>query len=117
MKFCIKDFERKNRGIEIEPSNRKSHLKLYKEIMKMKSIISGSAKHETTIFIDSFAEGIDYHIKITNSRFEMIIYDICKLITKWIENSLQEISALHKNVSVEEVSTFLSFLLRYARCI
>ena len=87
LKFCIKNFESRNRGMYIEPENRKSRLKLLREITRIKHTLSSGA-NQVMFDIESFYEGIDYHFKLSKAKFEMIIYDIIKQIPIFIQNEI-----------------------------
>lgn len=70
VKFCLKEFSRKNRGINIKElvTNKKVLQKLKMECEKTKTILS--SLKETYITVESLYQGIDFHMKISRVKFE-----------------------------------------------
>jgi len=97
LKWLIKDFQNRNRGCYIEIEDSKSRLKLFKELTRIKGVLS-AGKHSARFDIESLYEGIDYHFELSKAKFESIIYDVLSAIPKWIESTIKT-----QNINLQDV--------------
>ena len=97
LKWLIKDFQNRNRGCYIEMEDSKSRLKLFKELTRIKSVLSAGS-NSVRFDIESLYEGIDYHFELSRAKFESIIYDVLSAIPKWIESTIKS-----QNIDLQDI--------------
>jgi heat shock protein 1/8 len=87
LEFCIQDFKRKNRGVDIS-SNARSVKRLKIQCEKTKRSLSSSSI--ATIEVDSLFDGIDYNTSISRARFEELCQDHFNKMFKYAEQCLRD---------------------------
>ncbi len=97
MNYCIQEFKN-NTGIDIE-KNEKAKRRLKKECEKAKIFLS-SAK-ETTIELDSLAEGEDLNLEITRALFESKIKKYLDQCIQCVNEALKD--AKFKKSQIDEI--------------
>jgi len=88
IKWLVRDFQTRNRGCFIEMEDSKSRLKLFKELTRIKGVLSAGS-NSVRFDIESLSEGIDYHFELSRAKFESIIYDEMRAIPKWVESTMK----------------------------
>lgn len=96
--FCVQDFKRKNRGIDIS-QNKKSMQRLRIQCERVKRTLSTSTT--ATIEIDSLYDGIDYTGSVSRARFEELNIDLFNSTLSSVEKCLMD-SGLSKN-DIDEI--------------
>ena len=97
VEFCEKEFLRKNRGVsEISLRGRR---RLRSSCERAKRTLSSSSN--TTIDVESLADGIDFSYPITRARFEALCSDIFKKVISPVEKVLRD-SGMSKS-DVDEI--------------
>lgn len=86
VKYCVDDFKKKHK-LDCSKSKRALN-RLKKQCEIAKKTLSSST--EASIQIDSLFEGIDYELRITRARFELLCNDIFKRIFNPIEKALKD---------------------------
>ena len=97
MNYCIQEFKN-NTGVDIE-KNEKAKRRLKKECEKAKIFLS-SAK-ETTIELDSLAEGKDLYLEITRALFESKIKKYLDQCIQCVNEALKD--AKFKQSQIDEI--------------
>ena len=97
MNYCIQEFKN-NTGVDIE-KNEKAERRLKKECEKAKIFLS-SAK-ETTIELDSLAEGKDLNLEITRALFESKIKKYLDQCIQCVNEALKD--AKFKQSQIDEI--------------
>ncbi|KAL1806635.1 hypothetical protein ACET3Z_029703 [Daucus carota] len=97
LKYLVEEFSRKH-GKDISKSA-KSLRRLRNACEKAKRVLSHSAV--TTVDIESLYEGIDYHAKISQARFEALNLDLFRSCLDTVEKCLKD-AEIDKN-NVQEV--------------
>ena len=97
MNYCIQEFKN-NTGVDIE-KNEKAKRRLKKECEKAKIFLS-SAK-ETTIELDSLAEGKDLNLEITRALFESKIKKYLDQCIQCVNEALKD--AKFKQSQIDEI--------------
>nr|XP_017221714.1 PREDICTED: heat shock cognate 70 kDa protein-like [Daucus carota subsp. sativus] len=97
LKYLVEEFTRKH-GKDIS-KNAKSLRRLRNACEKAKRVLSHSAM--TTVDIDSLYEGIDYHAKISQARFEALNLNLFRSCLDTVEKCLRD-AEMDKN-NVQEV--------------
>nr|XP_017220948.1 PREDICTED: heat shock cognate 70 kDa protein-like isoform X2 [Daucus carota subsp. sativus] len=97
LKYLVEEFSRKH-GKDIS-KNAKSLRRLRNACEKAKRVLSHSAV--TTVDIESLYEGIDYHAKISQARFEALNLDLFRSCLDTVEKCLKD-AEIDKN-NVQEV--------------
>jgi len=92
----IKDFNRKNRGLDLRESKR-SLRKLRVECEKAKQVLSSSMKAQ--LECDSLFEGIDFHGMFSRARFESMTSGDIKKCIAVVEKLLSKASLSTKDIS------------------
>jgi len=93
LEFCIQDFKRKNRGVDIS-SNARSVKRLKIQCERAKRSLSASTT--ATIEVDSLFDGIDYSTSISRARFEELCNDHFNKMFKYAEQCIRD-SGLSKS--------------------
>jgi len=85
--YCLKDFERKNRGKDLR-SNHRAFRRLQAECDAAKRTLSSST--QAVIEIDSLLDGIDFTCTITRAKFDELNQDLFKRSMESVEKVLQD---------------------------
>merc|ERR1712113_854413 len=85
--FCLQDFKRKNRGIDMS-QNKRAMRRLRTQCERAKRVLSSSP--QASIEIDSLFDGIDYRTTITRARFEELCMDQFKKCMGPVEKCLKD---------------------------
>jgi len=89
---CIKEFERKNKGISLE-DNHRALRRLRTQCERAKRILSSNTT--ATIEIDSLAEGIDFSCTLSRAKFE----DMCM---DYFKNSMLPVEKVLKDAGIKD---------------
>jgi len=85
--YCLKDFERKNRGKDLR-SNHRAYRRLHTECDTAKRTLSSST--QAVVEIDSLLDGIDFTCTITRAKFDELNHDLFKRSMESVEKVLQD---------------------------
>jgi len=85
--FCIQDFKRKNRGMDLT-GNQRALRRLRTQCERAKRTLSSST--QATIEIDSLFDGIDYSCSLSRARFEELNMDYFRNSMGPVEKCLRD---------------------------
>ena len=94
VEFCEKEFLRKNKNIKELPQRGRRRLRTACE--RAKRTLSSTTN--TTIEVESIAEGIDFTYPITRARFEALCSDIFKKVIVPVEKVLRDANMSKSNI-------------------
>lgn len=86
VEFCEKEFLKKNKGVK--EINVRGRRRLRSACERAKRTLSSSSN--TTIEVESLAEGLDFSYPITRARFEALCLDIFKKVISPVEKVLRD---------------------------
>merc|ERR1712093_171735 len=86
--FISKEFLKKNKGLQLEPSNHRAMMKLKLSCEVTKRTLSASTT--ATCSIESLVDGVDYSGSINRSRFDLISAKVYKGIEENIKETLKK---------------------------
>jgi len=87
VEFCVQEFKKKNKGVDIS-KNQRALRRLRTQCERAKRTLSAST--QTTIEIDSLADGIDFSVTITRARFEALCQDYFRDTLNPVEKVLRD---------------------------
>jgi len=93
--FCIQDFKRKNRGMDIS-GNQRALRRLRTQCERAKRTLSSSTT--SSVMVDSIHEGVDLEVSITRARFEELCMDLFRNSMGPVEKCLRDSGIDKKNV-------------------
>jgi len=93
--FCIQDFKRKNRGMDIS-GNQRALRRLRTQCERAKRTLSSSTT--ASVMVDSIQDGIDLEVSITRARFEELNMDLFRNSMGPVEKCLRDSGIDKKNV-------------------
>lgn len=87
VEFCVSDFKRKNRGIDLS-ENQRALRRLRTQCERAKRTLSSSAM--ATIEVDSLYDGMDYTCNLSRARFEELNNDFFQETLGCVERCLRD---------------------------
>jgi len=93
--FCINDFRRKNRGMDIS-GNQRALRRLRTQCERAKRTLSSSTT--ASVMVDSIHEGVDLEVSLTRARFEELNMDLFRNSMGPVEKCLRDSGIDKKNV-------------------
>jgi len=93
--FCIQDFKRKNRGMDMS-ENQRALRRLRTQCERAKCTLSSCT--QATIEIDSLFDGVDYSATLTRARFEELCMDYFRNTISPVEKCLRDSGIDKRNI-------------------